>query len=94
MYIVPRESSGFKAQLAVRRERFAKIYGTPQVPAETKPTDKNRVRGDSGKWNDDPIVQHAPPIGKKPAKMSLDKKPAKLHVTLHVAAVDLSDRGN
>jgi hypothetical protein len=30
------------------------------------------VRGDSGKWNDEPILQHAPPIGQKPAKMSLD----------------------
>jgi hypothetical protein len=31
-----------------------------------------QVRGDSGKWNDDPRVQHAPPIAQKPAKMSLD----------------------
>ena len=30
------------------------------------------VRGDSGKWNDEPILQHAPPLGQKPAKMSLD----------------------
>lgn len=30
------------------------------------------VRGDSGKWNDEPRVQHAPPIGQKPAKTSLD----------------------
>lgn len=30
------------------------------------------VRGDSGKWNDDPILQHAPPIGLKPPKMPLD----------------------
>lgn len=30
------------------------------------------VRGDSGKWNDDPRLQHAPPIGRKPAKISLD----------------------
>ena len=30
------------------------------------------VRGDSGKWNDDALLQHAPPIGQKPAKMSLD----------------------
>jgi hypothetical protein len=30
------------------------------------------VRGDSGKWNDEPRLQHAPPIGKKPAKLSLD----------------------
>lgn len=30
------------------------------------------VRGDSGKWNDEPRVQHAPPIGQKPAKLSLD----------------------
>lgn len=30
------------------------------------------VRGDSGKWNDDPRLQHAPPIALKPAKLSLD----------------------
>jgi len=30
------------------------------------------VRGDSGKWNDEPRLQHAPPIGQKPAKLSLD----------------------
>src|SRR5689334_13425327 len=30
------------------------------------------VRGDSGKWNDDARVQHAPPIAQKPAKTSLD----------------------
>src|SRR5262245_34989315 len=30
------------------------------------------VRGDSGKWNDDALLQHAPPIGQKPAKVSLD----------------------
>jgi len=31
-----------------------------------------RVRGDSGKWNDDPKLLHAPPIAHKPEKMSLD----------------------
>ena len=30
------------------------------------------VRGDSGKWNDDARLQHAPPIAQKPAKTSLD----------------------
>jgi hypothetical protein len=30
------------------------------------------VRGDSGKWNDDARLQHAPPIEQKPAKMTLD----------------------
>lgn len=30
------------------------------------------VRGDSGKWNDDARLQHAPPIEQKPPKMSLD----------------------
>ena len=30
------------------------------------------VRGDSGKWNDEPILQHAPPIGQKPEKVALD----------------------
>jgi hypothetical protein len=31
-----------------------------------------QVRGDSGKWNDEARVQHAPPIAQKPAKMPLD----------------------
>lgn len=31
-----------------------------------------KVRGDTGKWNDDPSLQHAPPIARKPAKLSLD----------------------
>ncbi len=31
-----------------------------------------KVRGDSGKWNDDPKLQHAPPLSRRPAKMSLD----------------------
>ena len=31
-----------------------------------------QVRGDSGKWNDDARLQHAPPIEQKPAKLSLD----------------------
>lgn len=30
------------------------------------------VRGDSGKWNDDARLQHAPPLSVKPAKMTLD----------------------
>jgi hypothetical protein len=30
------------------------------------------VRGDSGKWNDNPILQHAPPIAQKPPRVSLD----------------------
>ena len=30
------------------------------------------VRGDSGKWNDNAQLQHAPPIAQKPAKMTLD----------------------
>lgn len=30
------------------------------------------VRGDSGKWNDDAQLLHAPPIAQKPAKTSLD----------------------
>ena len=30
------------------------------------------VRGDSGKWRDEPGLQHAPPIETKPAKTSLD----------------------
>ena len=31
-----------------------------------------KVRGDTGKWNDDPRLQHAPPITRKPPKMPLD----------------------
>jgi hypothetical protein len=30
------------------------------------------VRGDTGKWNDAPTLQHAPPMEKKPKGMSLD----------------------
>ena len=30
------------------------------------------VRGDSGKWRDEPGLQHAPPIETKPAKLPLD----------------------
>ena len=49
------------------------------------------VRGDSGKWNEDALLQHAPPIEQKPAKMSLDawadpaaKKPTELRLTFTV----------
>ncbi len=31
-----------------------------------------KVRGDSGKWNDNPLLQHAPPLSRKPAALSLD----------------------
>ncbi len=31
-----------------------------------------QVRGDSGKWNDEPRLQHAPPIEQKPARLTLD----------------------
>jgi hypothetical protein len=31
-----------------------------------------KVRGDSGKWNDEPRLQHAPPSQLKPANVSLD----------------------
>jgi hypothetical protein len=30
------------------------------------------VRGDSGKWRDEPSLQHAPPLAQKPAKLPLD----------------------
>jgi hypothetical protein len=30
------------------------------------------VRGDSGKWRDEPALQHAPPIEQKPPKLALD----------------------
>lgn len=43
------------------------------------------IRGDSGKWNDDNRVVHAPPLARKPATLSLDawvdellKKPVEL----------------
>lgn len=43
------------------RSKRAALHGSAQL-----------VRGDSGKWNDDARLQHAPPIEQKPAKMSLD----------------------
>lgn len=43
------------------RAKRAALHGSSQF-----------VRGDSGKWNDDAQLQHAPPIEQKPAKMSLD----------------------
>jgi hypothetical protein len=43
------------------RAKRAALHGSAQL-----------VRGDTGKWNDDAILQHAPPIDQKPAKMSLD----------------------
>ena len=30
------------------------------------------VRGDTGRWSDEPSAQHAPPLDQKPAKMTLD----------------------
>ncbi|MBI5773049.1 MAG: hypothetical protein HZA89_04810 [Verrucomicrobia bacterium] len=33
---------------------------------------RESVRGDSGRWNDAPRLQHAPPIQRKPPKVSLD----------------------
>lgn len=30
------------------------------------------VRGDSGKWNDEPRLQHAPPLAHKPPQVALD----------------------
>jgi|GEM_PF-1459672 len=33
---------------------------------------REMVRGDSGKWNDAPRLQHAPPIQRKPPRQSLD----------------------
>src|SRR5262245_30199045 len=43
------------------RTKRAALHGSEQ-----------HVRGDSGKWNDDARLQHAPPIEQKPAKVSLD----------------------
>ncbi len=33
---------------------------------------RESVRGDTGKWNDNPILQFAPPPGKKPEGLNLD----------------------
>jgi hypothetical protein len=49
------------------------------------------VRGDSGKWNDDARLQHAPPIGQKPAKTSLDAW-ADLLVKKKVESTDKDDQ--
>lgn len=43
------------------RAKRAALHGSGQL-----------VRGDSGKWSDDPLLLHAPPIEQKPAKVSLD----------------------
>ena len=43
------------------RAKRAALHGSGQL-----------VRGDSGKWNDDAQLLHAPPIEQKPAKMPLD----------------------
>lgn len=43
------------------RAKRAALHGSTQL-----------VRGDSGKWNDAPLLQHAPPIEHKPGKLSLD----------------------
>jgi len=43
------------------RSKRAALHGSAQL-----------VRGDSGKWNDDARIQHAPPLTQKPAKMPLD----------------------
>jgi hypothetical protein len=43
------------------RAKRAALHGSAQL-----------VRGDSGKWNDDALLLHAPPIAQKPAKTSLD----------------------
>ena len=43
------------------RTRRTALHGSTQL-----------VRGDSGKWNDDALVQHAPPLEQKPAKLALD----------------------
>jgi hypothetical protein len=59
------------------RARRAALHGSAQS-----------VRGDSGKWNDDARLQHAPPIEKKPAKTTLDAWADQLQK----AKVELTDR--
>ncbi|HUG92886.1 MAG TPA: hypothetical protein VML55_18740 [Planctomycetaceae bacterium] len=34
---------------------------------------RQSIRGDTGKWSDEPRVQHAPPVEEKPARMPLDE---------------------
>src|SRR5262245_47470933 len=43
------------------RTKRAALHGAAQL-----------VRGDTGKWNDEAHVLHAPPLEPKPAKMTLD----------------------
>jgi hypothetical protein len=47
-----------------------------------------QVRGDSGKWSDNARLQHAPPIERKPAKVSLDAWADQLLTT----RVELTDK--
>lgn len=42
---------------------------------------RERVRGDSGKWNDEATLQHAPPLERKPEGKSLDDWSEDLAVT-------------
>ncbi|HEX5102492.1 MAG TPA: hypothetical protein VFV87_01695, partial [Pirellulaceae bacterium] len=44
------------------RNKRGTLEGTRQV-----------VRGDTGKWSEEPRLQHAPPLARKPAKLPLDE---------------------
>ncbi len=50
-----------------------------------------QVRGDSGKWNDDPKLLHMPPLSSKPANLSLDDWYDRLQDTRHQRLLTPSD---
>ena len=56
---------------APRKDVWSKNV-TDRAKRDTVSDRREMVRGDSGKWNDAPKLQHAPPIQRKPPKLSLD----------------------
>lgn len=50
-----------------------------------------KVRGDSGKWNENPSLQHSPPLSKKPPKMSLDEWSDRVNRTRRRALTSLEE---
>ncbi|MCO6455217.1 MAG: hypothetical protein J5I93_07945 [Pirellulaceae bacterium] len=50
-----------------------------------------KVRGDSGKWNDDPVLLHAPPIQRKPANVSLDDWADQVQLGRHLPPTSQDD---
>jgi hypothetical protein len=49
------------------------------------------VRGDSGKWRDEPSLQHAPPLDRKPVKLPLDDWADQLNEKLSIAPTAADD---